>query len=364
MKAISSIIDTGALVRNLRRIREMSPNSKLLAVVKANAYGHGLYPVAAALKDDADAFAVSRIEEALSLRTQGIIKPIVLLEGFFNPEDVELVSRYDLYTAVHDLRQVEAIEKAQIKKPVNCWVQVDIGMHRLGSCDLDEVAEIKRRLEASPNTVKPLGLISHLSVADTPSEQKYNEQQQDNFFNFVEKLGFEGDLSLGNSAGICKWTRSHTTWVRPGIIMYGISPFEDANGQDLGLEPVMTLKASLIAIHKLKKGDKVGYGATYVAPRDTILGIISAGYGDGYPRTAPTGTPVYLNGRYVSTVGHVCMDMLFVDLGLDSHDQIGDSAVLWGKEVPVETVASRCGTIPYELVCHIMPRVNTEYTSN
>lgn len=364
MKAVSSIIDTGALVRNLRHIHKMAPNSKLLAVVKANAYGHGLYPVAAALKDDADAFAVSRIEEALSLRTQGITKPIVLLEGFFNADDVELVSRYDLYTAVHDLYQVEAIEKAKIKKPVHCWVQVDIGMHRLGSCDMKEVAEIKRRLEQSPNTIKPLGLISHLSVADTPKEEAYNAVQQDNFFKFVNELNFTGDLSLGNSAGICKWKRSHTTWVRPGIIMYGISPFEDKSGSDLGLEPVMTLKASLIAIQRIKKGDKVGYGAGYVASSDTTLGVISAGYGDGYPRTAPNGTPVYLNGRYVPTAGHVCMDMMFVDLGPNSQDKIGDTAVLWGKEVPVETIASRCGTIPYELVCHIMPRVNIEYVAD
>ncbi len=364
MKAVSSIIDTGALVRNMRQIRKMAPNSKLLAVVKANAYGHGLYPVAAALKDDADAFAVSRIEEALSLRTQGITKPIVLLEGFFNADDVDLVSRYDLYTAVHDLYQVRAIEQAKIQKPVHCWVQVDIGMHRLGSGSIEEITEIKRRLEASENTIKPLGLISHLSVADTPSEREYNSIQQDNFFYFAEKLKFSGDLSLGNSAGICKWPRSHTTWVRPGIIMYGISPFDDKCGGDLGLEPVMTLKASLIAVHHLKKGDKVGYGAGYVASSDTILGVLSAGYGDGYPRTAPNGTPVYLNGRYVPTAGHVCMDMMFVDLGPDSRDQIGDSAVLWGKEVPVETVASRCGTIPYELVCHIMPRVNIEYVAN
>lgn len=364
MKAVSSIIDTGALVRNLRRIREMTPHSKLLAVVKANAYGHGLYPVAAALNDDADAFAVSRIEEALSLRNQGISKPVVLLEGFFNSSDVELVSRYDLYTAVHDLTQARAIADAKLKKPVHCWVQVDIGMHRLGSCDLSEIAKIKQILEDSPNTYKPLGLISHLSVADTPSEQAYNEIQQDNFFRIAEELDFKGDLSLANSAGICKWERSHTTWVRPGIIMYGISPFDDKTGVDLGLEPVMTLKASLIAVHHIKKGDKVGYGAAYVAPHDTVLGVISAGYGDGYPRTAPNGTPVYINGRRVPTAGHVCMDMMFVDLGPDSQDKIGDSAVLWGKELPVEVVASCCGTIPYELVCRIMPRVNTEYESN
>lgn len=361
MNCVTSVIDLDALRRNVQRIGKLVPSSKLVACIKANAYGHGLCEVAAALRNDADAFAVSRIEEALTLREAGVVKPIVLLEGFFDPKDVDLIARHDLYTAVHDFNQVQAIERAHPEKPIHCWVQVDIGMHRLGSCDMDEIAEIKRRLEASENTVKPLGLISHLSVADTPSEVEYNCRQQENFFKFAKDLNFTGDLSLGNSAGIFDWPKSHTAWVRPGIIIYGISPFPDRTGADLGLEPVMTFKATVIAIHHLKKGDKVGYGAGFVASRDTVLGVVSAGYGDGYPRTAPNGTPVFVNGRIVPTAGHVCMDMMFVDLGPDSQDRLGDEVVLWGPQLPAETVAAKIGTIPYELVCRVMSRVKTEY---
>lgn len=359
MKAVTAYIDTQALIDNVRVIRNKVPNSKIIAVVKANAYGHGLYPIANALSEEADAFAVSRIGEAMSLRNQGIMKPIVLLEGFYNDNEVELISRYDLYTAVHDLEQVEAIERANIEKSIHVWVKVDIGMHRLGSCCKEEILEIKRRLEKCSKVRKPLGLISHLSVADTPSEVEYNQQEINTFFDIAKH--FDGDLSLGNSAGIFRWPQSHTRWVRPGIIMYGNSPFDDCVGTDLGLKPVMTLKSSLIAKHKIKKGDKVGYGAAWVAPHDTILGIVATGYGDGYPRTAPNGTPVLINGRQVPTAGHVCMDMLFVDLGADSQDQIGDEVVLWGEGLPVEVIARLCGTIPYELVCHIMPRVSVEF---
>ena len=186
-------------------------------------------------------------------------------------------------------------------------------------------------------------------------KSKVNREQIDYFLEVAKD--FTGDLCLANSAGILFWPKSHTKWVRPGVILYGISPFADRVGSDFQLEPVMTLRSSLIAIRKIKKGAKVGYGAAWTAPCDTTLGIVSTGYGDGYPRTAPNGTPVWVNGRIVPSVGHVCMDMMFVDLGPNAQDKIGDKVVLWGKEVPVEKVAALCGTIPYELVCHIMPRV-------
>ncbi|MCR5537056.1 MAG: alanine racemase [Succinivibrio sp.] len=361
MKAVTAYIDTTALKNNVRQIRTKVPKAKLIAVVKANAYGHGLYPISSALTDEADAFAVSRISEALSLRTSGVTKPIVLLEGFYNDEDVEDISTYDLYTAVHDLEQVEAIERSNITKPIHVWLKIDVGMHRLGSHDPKEIQTIKERLERCPQVRKPLGLISHLSVADTPSEEQYNLEQIEFFYKIKESLNFTGTCCLANSAGIYRWPKSHTEWVRPGIIMYGISPFANLSGQDLGLTPVMTLKSSLIAIHKLKAGDKVGYGAAFVAREDTTLGIVAAGYGDGYPRTAPNGTPVLVNGRRVPTAGHVCMDMMFVDLGKDSQDKVGDEVVLWGKDLPVEQIAEACGTIPYELVCRIMPRVSVEF---
>jgi len=362
MKAVTAYIDTEALIYNVRHIRSLVPKSKIIAVVKANAYGHGLFPISNALTDEVEAFAVSRISEAMSLRNQGVSKPIVLLEGFYNDSDVELISKYDLYTAVHDLEQVSSIENAKVEKPIHVWLKIDVGMHRLGSNDEKEIALIKSRLENSPNVRKPIGLISHLSVADTPAENAYNETQIDFFWKIAKELNFSGDLCLSNSAGIYKWPKSHTLWVRPGIIMYGISPFDDKVGTDLGLKPVMTLKSSIIALHHIKKGDKVGYGAYWVASKDTVLGIVAAGYGDGYPRTAPNGTPVLVNGRVVPTSGHVCMDMMFVDLGENAQDKVGDEVTLWGKGLPVERVASLCGTIPYELVCHVMPRVSVEFS--
>lgn len=357
MKSVNVVINTQALKDNLSRIQSMAPHSKLIAVVKANAYGHGLKITAPIMEPHVHAFAVARLPEALELRNIGINKPVILLEGFFNDEDVQTISEYGFYTAVHDRHQLEAIERADIEKPVHCWLKIDVGMHRLG-VRRDEIQDMKRRLEESPNVVQPIGLISHLSVADTPSESAYNQEQLDYFTEIAGE--FSGDKCLGNSAGILFFDQARTDFVRPGIIIYGISPMPDKTGADLGLKPVMTLKSSLIAIRKIKKGDKVGYGAAWVAPRDTTLGIIAAGYGDGYPRSMPNGSPVLLNGRYVPTAGHVCMDMLFVDLGPDSRDRLGDEAVLWGEGLPVEHLARLCNTIPYELVCRIMPRVNLE----
>ena len=359
MQFITASIDKNALLHNIKHIKSLVPNQNIIAVVKANGYGHGAFAVANALKDQVQGFAVARISEAMELRKDGITKPIFLLEGFYNEQDVAFISRYDLYTAVHSEDQIEAIEKAMIKKPIHVWLQVDIGMHRLGNNDEKTILQLKQRLENCKNVVKPIGLISHLSVADTPSETEYN-QIQIQTFNEISKH-FEGDLCLANSAGIYSWPQSHTKWVRPGIILYGISPYEDKVGTDLGLKPVMTLKSHILAIHKVKKGDKIGYGAYFVADKDTTIGVISCGYGDGYPRCAPNGTPVLVNGRYVKTAGHVCMDMMFVDLGPDSKDKLGDEAILWGKGLPIETIAKLCNTIPYELVCRIMPRVEMEF---
>lgn len=357
MKSVTAIINRQALVDNLKSIRSKVPDSKLIAVVKANAYGHGLVQVARTLEPYVEAFAVARVPEAMELKLSGITKKIVLLEGFLNSEDIAVISEHGFYTAVHDMVQIEAIERSNISKPINAWLKIDIGMHRLGASE-DQVQIMKQRLESSSKISQPIGLISHLSVADTPEKDDYN-QQQIAYFNKIAQ-GFSGDICLANSAGIIACPNARTPWVRPGIIMYGISPFADRTGADLGLTPVMTLKSSLIAMRKVKKGAMVGYGADWTAPYDTVIGIVAAGYGDGYPRSMPNGSPVLINGRSVPTAGHVCMDMLFVDLGPDSHDKIGDEAILWGEGLPVERIATLAGTIPYELVCRIMPRVNTE----
>lgn len=357
MKSVTAVINHQALLSNLDKIKSLVPQSKIVAVVKANAYGHGLINVSQTIEPKVDAYAVARLPEAMELRQAGITKPVILLEGFLNAEDVVTISEQGFYTAVHDQEQIDAIESAPVPRPVHAWLKIDIGMHRLGA-SRDEVAQMKQRLESSPHVVQPVGLISHLSVADTPEMSAYNQEQIEYFFEIAKD--FKGDLCLANSAGIISWPKARTDFVRPGIIMYGISPYADKTGEDLGLTPVMTLKSSLIATRRIKKGAMVGYGAAWTAPHDTVLGVVAAGYGDGYPRTMPNGSPVLINGRMVPTAGHVCMDMLFVDLGPDAKDKVGDEVILWGEGLPVERVANLCGTIPYELVCHIMPRVNME----
>ena len=356
MQKVIASIDREALRYNFRVIKSHVPGSKIIAVVKANAYGHGLLEVAKTLSD-ADAYAVARIEEALELRSGGIVKPIILLEGLFNPEDVQVVSASSLETAVGSWEQLEWIEKANLQSPVKVWMALNTGMHRLGLNE-DEADEFYSRLMKSSNVVKPIGLISHLSCADDLSSD-YTKKQIDVFRRFAS--AHECHTALANSAGILSWPESHTDYVRPGIILYGVSPYDGKTGEDLGLRPVMTLKSNLIAVRKVRKGDKVGYGATWTAPRDTRLGIVAMGYGDGYPRQAPNGTPVLINGRIAGTAGRVCMDMMAIDLGPDSADKVGDEVILWGKGLPVEKIAELVGTIPYELVLRLTDRVVKEY---
>ena len=358
MQSVTAQIDTQALRRNLAVIRSLVPSSKIVAIVKADAYGHGLCRVSEVLQDGVEAFGVARVGEALQLHEHGIRRPVFLLEGFYFPEEVPVIARYGFISAVHDHEQLRMLEADPPEPPLSCWLKIDIGMHRLGAAP-GEVDELREGLERCPGVRQPVGLISHLSVADTPAESAYNAEQIELFRQTARR--FAGPACLANSAGILCWPDSHTEYVRPGIILYGISPFAGRCGADHGLFPVMTLRSSLIARRRISRGARVGYGAAWQAPRDTVLGIVAAGYGDGYPRTAPNGTPVYIGGRLVPTAGHVCMDMLFVDLGPDSTDRIGDEVILWGPQLPVERIAEACGTIPYELVCRVMPRVRFEY---
>lgn len=361
MQSVRAIIDLAALKHNFEVIKSKVTNSKIVAVVKANAYGHGLVEVAKSLKNQADAYAVARIEEALSLRSCGVVQPIILLEGFFNEDDIPVIVANNFQVAVHSRDLLEQIERAKVPSPVQCWLKLDTGMHRLG-VGPKEAQEFYERMHKSPNVAKPIGLISHLCTADEEEKSDYTNMQIACFNNFAKD---HPDLktALANSAGIFSWPNSHTDWVRPGIILYGVSPYEDKTGRDLGLKPVMTLKSNLIAVKNLKKGDKVGYGISYEAPYDTVLGIVAMGYGDGYPRQTPNGTPVLVNGRYVYTAGHVCMDMMFVDLGPNANDKVGDEVILWGKGLPVEKIANMVGTIPYELVLKLTNRVNYIYQS-
>ncbi|MDQ9129021.1 alanine racemase [Serratia fonticola] len=356
MKAATAVIDRRALRHNLQQIRRLAPQSRLIAVVKANAYGHGLLETAHTLQD-ADCYGVARIGEALMLRAGGIVKPILLLEGFFCADDLPALVANNIETAVHSIEQLEALEQIELVHPVSVWMKLDSGMHRLGVRP-EQAEAFYQRLSACRNVVQPVNIMSHFSRADEPLVDA-TEKQISCFERFAnDKPGLK---SIAASGGILLWPQAHFDWVRPGIILYGVSPLEEPYADHFGLQPAMTLKSSLIAVREHRVGEPVGYGGLWVSERDTRLGVVAMGYGDGYPRSAPSGTPVWLNGREVPIVGRVSMDMISVDLGPDASDKVGDEVVLWGNELPVERVAAFSGISAYELITKLTQRVTMEY---
>ena len=356
VKPATAKISSYALKHNLEVIKQKAPHSKIIAVVKANAYGHGVVFVASTLAQHVDCFAVARLEEALALRSNGIIKPILLLEGFFDEKDLPILAVNNIETVVHNREQLDALKCATVPSPIKVWLKIDTGMHRLG-VSLDEVDCFYNELKKLPQIQPHLGFVSHFSRADE-LDSDYTQLQLNRFLSATQDK--QGERSIAASGGILFWQESHLDLIRPGIIMYGISP-TDIVGSEFGLTPVMNLTSSLIAVRNHKKGEPVGYSGLWTSPRDTKIGVVAIGYGDGYPRDAAEGTPVYLNGRIVPIVGRVSMDMLTVDLGPDSQDHVGDEVILWGKELPIETVAKYTGILSYELITKLTPRVITEY---
>jgi len=350
-------IDLGALQHNLHCTRQAAPHSRIMAVVKANGYGHGMVRVAQTLRE-ADGFGVACLEEAISLREAGIRQPITLLEGFFDSDELEAVSHYRLMPVVHTEQQVRQLEAVQLPQPIAVWLKVDTGMHRLGFApELFEA--IHRRLQCCVN-VGEIGLFSHLGYAD----DRRSLQTQRQCAQFHSLLGtFPGQRSLANSGGLLGWPETQYDWVRPGLMLYGISPFAGNTGVEQGLQPVMTLASQLIAVNRYERGAAIGYSGAWVCPEDMLVGVVAAGYGDGYPRHAPTGTPVLVNGKRSQLIGRVSMDMLCVDLREQADARIGDAVVLWGADLPVEEIARCAGTIAYELVCAMASRVPVEVLS-
>ncbi|MBB1268244.1 alanine racemase [Shewanella sp. SR44-3] len=349
-------ISRKALQANLTRIRELAPQSKVMAVVKANGYGHGLLNVANSVtgyENGADGFGLARLEEALELRRGGVEARLLLLEGFFRASDLPLLRQHHIDTVVHHDSQVVMLEQAELATPVTVWMKIDTGMHRLGF-SIIEFDEIYQRLLACKNVAKPIHLMTHFACSDEP-DNGFTQMQIDAFE--LATASLEGDRSLANSAGTLFWPQSQRDWVRAGIAIYGVSPMVGDKGCNHGLVPVMELISQLISVKVLQAGESVGYGAYWRAAKDTRIGVVAIGYGDGYPRNAPEGTPVWLNGRRVPIVGRVSMDMLTVDLGVDSQDNVGDTVQLWGNALAVEEVAEHIGTIAYELVTKLTPRV-------
>jgi alanine racemase len=354
-RAARARVDLKALRHNLGRVRQCAPTSRVAAVIKANGYGHGQVQVARVLAD-ADALAVACIEEALVLREAGIDKPILLLEGVFEATELPLCHRWNLAIVVHDPGQVEMLEHARLEKPLSVWLKIDTGMHRLGVAP-EQVAAIWRRLRDCP-TVASIKLLSHLARADE-REVDFTWRQLQVFEELSGTL--PGERSLANSAAVLAWPQTHFDWVRPGLMLYGASPFANTLADEEGLQPVMTLMTRLISVRRLAKGEAVGYGGTWVCPEAMDIGVAAIGYADGYPRHAPSGTPVLVNGRRAGLAGRVSMDMLGIDLRGHPEAKVGDPVVLWGPDLPVEIIAKAAGTIPYTLFCGVTARVHFQY---
>lgn len=348
-RPLKASIHLSAIRHNLALARRYAPASRVLAVIKANGYGHGMLRAALALRD-ADALAVLSLDEAATLRAAGVSKSIVLLEGLFNAADIPAVVENRVACVVHRPDQVEWLCHAVVDQPVAVWLKINSGMNRLGFPPA-VVAAIVARLRQSA-AVGHLLLMTHLATAD---ESRGVAWQLDVFRQAT--AAFVAPTSLANSAALLRYPQTHADWVRPGIMLYGVSPFAEESAVQIGLRPAMTLHSEVIAVQRVSTGESVGYGEGCRVTRPTRVGIVACGYADGYPRHAPSGTPILVNGARTGLLGRVSMDMLAVDLTDLPAAAVGSPVVLWGEGLPVEDVARAAGTIGYELLCALAPRV-------
>ena len=344
-------IDLAALRENFKFAGALSPGSRTLPVVKANAYGHGAREIAEAIKDDAQAFAVACTEEALELRASGIEQPILILQGAYTPDDIALASENELWLMVGSAEQLGMVTRAQLDNPIGVWLKVDTGMHRFG-IQPAHVAEYFEELRQCRSVRNDVVIATHLSCADDLGSE-FTVQQLATFRDAV--AGLDALLSMANSAGLLGWKQSHGDWNRPGYMLYGNSPFDCSHAAADKLKPVMTLVSAVIATRRIKKGDFVGYANTWQAGRPSVIATVAIGYADGYPRHAPNGTPVLVNGQRAPLAGRVSMDMITVDVTELPNVKPGDEVVLWGDSLSVNEVARHAGTIGYELLAG-MPR--------
>jgi alanine racemase len=352
-RAAQAIINLSALTHNLQRAKTAAPSAQVLAVIKANGYGHGIVRVAKALERDAGRFAVASLEEAMELREAGITKPIVLLEGFFEASELPLVLQHNLDIVVHHQIQLDILRKSNAANTkLNVWLKIDTGMHRLGF-PTENVKTVWQELNSNAS-IDSITLMTHLANADDQHDD-YTDIQLERFKQCTRDL--PGLRSVANSAGILGWPATHWDINRPGIMLYGSNPFTTGTGADVGLKPVMTLQTRLIAVHHFKKGEPIGYGGTWKCPQDMLVGVAAIGYGDGYPRHAGSGTPVLVNGQRAQLAGRVSMDMIGIDLRNTPNAKVGDPVILWGEGLPIDEIAHCASTISYELLCGVTQRV-------
>ncbi|MBO1518076.1 alanine racemase [Oceanisphaera pacifica] len=351
-------ISLSAVQHNLQQAKRLAPSAKAIAVVKANAYGHGDLMVASALQPLADMFGVARFEEAQKLRSSGIKQPILLLSGFLNAEQLQFAALNNFQVCIHEFAQLAVLETTPLAAPITAWIKIDSGMHRIGFSP-EQADAVFARVNAITQVVQPVNAMTHFAQADEPEQRSITETAIARFQQAT--AGKVRHTALCNSAGVMAFPQAHSDFIRPGIMLYGITPFAEQQGSDVGLRPAMDFTSSLIAVREHKAGEPIGYGASWVSPRDTRIGVIAVGYGDGYPRMAPAGTPVLVNGRRVPLVGRVAMDMATVDLGPEGTEQVGDEVILWGNGLAAEEVARHVGTIAYELVTRLTARPKLEY---
>lgn len=353
MRPARALIDLQALRHNYQLAREVT-GAKALAVIKADAYGHGAVQCARALEAEADGFAVACIEEALELRAAGIRAPVLLLEGFFEADELPLIVENDLWCVVHSLWQLDAVEQAALSKPIHVWLKLDSGMHRVGLHPGDYQAAYQR-LHASANVSK-IVLMSHFARADELGSVRSVEQVA---VFLGARAALTAEISLRNSPSVLGWPRVPSDWVRPGLMLYGTTPFEEPQAVAARLQPVMTLESKVICVRELPAGEPVGYGAKFITSKPMRIGVVAMGYADGYPRQAPTGTPVLVDGVRSQLLGRVSMDMLCIDLTDVPHAGLGSTVELWGKNILASEVAAQADTIPYQIFCNLkrVPRV-------
>lgn len=358
-RTATAVIKLSAIKENYLYAKSLSSPAKAIATIKANAYGHGAIEVANALADVADAFGVACIEEAIELRDAGIKQPILLLEGFFTADELLYISENNLWCAIHTQFQLDALKEAKLNQPINVWLKMDSGMHRLGFLP-EEYADAFQQLTAM-SQVNNITHMSHFSSADDLTSS-FTKQQTELFIDTIGEL--PGEISIANSSAVLtKAVVGRTQWVRPGIIIYGACPIDD---QQIAqpLIPAMTFKAKVISQRTINKHDSVGYNALWTAEKTTKIGTVSIGYADGYPRHAQNGTPVLINGKQSQILGRVSMDMLMVDLSMfEKEDCIGFDVELWGDNISVTEIAKHSETISYVLLCGLTRRVSKIYIS-
>ncbi len=349
MRPIQALINTEALRHNLSVVRAHAPNARVISVIKANAYGHGILNAAQALKAT-DMFAVLRLDEAIILREHDFQHPILLLEGVFQATELHVVAELGLSVVVHAEHQLQMLEQMTLAKKITVFAKMNSGMNRLGF-NPKEYRAVVQRLAQCPN-VEKIVMMTHFATAD---DARGISAPFEIFAAHTQGLDYE--VSLANSATILCHPQAHANWVRPGIMLYGATPVSERPASSFGLKPVMQLESEIIAVQTLQAGESVGYGNAFVADKPMRVGTVACGYADGYPRHAPTGTPIAVNGVITRTLGRVSMDMLAVDITEIPEANIGAKVELWGEQVPVDEVAAASGTIGYELLCAVTSRV-------